>query len=50
MGPGDGSEVGHDFTMHVKAMGDCEVTKVEVGVAPQVLHAIGDHAALSSGI
>jgi MYXO-CTERM domain-containing protein len=40
MGPGDGSEVGHDFTMHVKAMGDCEVSKVEVSVAPQVLHAM----------
>ena len=40
MGPGDGSSVGHDFTMHVKAMGDCEVSKVEVNVMPQVLHAI----------
>lgn len=40
MGPGDGSVVGHDFTMHVKAMGDCEVTKVEVSVMPQVLHAM----------
>ena len=40
MGPGDGSAVGHDFTMHVKAMGDCEVTKVEVSVSPQVLHAV----------
>jgi hypothetical protein len=40
MGPGDGSEVGHDFTMHVKAMGDCEVSRVEVSVAPQVLHAM----------
>ena len=40
MGPGDGSTVGHDFTMHVKAMGDCEVTKVEVSVMPQVLHAM----------
>jgi hypothetical protein len=41
MGPGDGSQVGHDFTMHVKAMGDCEVSKVEVDVMPQVLHAVG---------
>ena len=40
MGPGDGSEVGHDFTMHVKAMGDCEVNKVEVNIVPQVLHAM----------
>jgi len=41
MGPGDGDSVGHDFTMHVKAMGDCEVSKVEVNVMPQVLHAVG---------
>jgi MYXO-CTERM domain-containing protein len=27
--------------MHVKAMGDCEVSKVEVNVAPQVLRAVG---------
>jgi hypothetical protein len=40
MGPDDGSTVAHDFTIHVKAMGDCEVTKVEVGVMPQVLHAV----------
>jgi hypothetical protein len=26
--------------MHVKAMGDCEVSKVEVNVAPQMLHAM----------
>ena len=39
MGPGDGSVVTPDFTMHVKAMGDCEISKVEVDVSPQVLHA-----------
>ena len=39
MGPGDGSVVGQDFTMHVKAMGDCEISKVDVDVSPQVLHA-----------
>ena len=39
MGPADGSTVPHDFTMHVKAMGDCEISRVEVDVAPQVLHA-----------
>jgi hypothetical protein len=41
MGPDDGAQVGHDFTMHVKAMGDCEVNKVQVDVSPQVLHAVG---------
>jgi hypothetical protein len=40
MGPGNGSTVGHDFTMHVKAMGDCEVTRVDVSVMPQVLRAV----------
>ena len=41
MGPSDDSQVGHDFTVHVKAVGDCEVSKVEVSVMPQVLHAVG---------
>jgi hypothetical protein len=36
--PADGSTVAHDFSVRVNAMGDCDVTSVEISVSPQVLH------------
>jgi hypothetical protein len=37
--PADRTSVGHDFSVRVDTTGDCHVARVEVDVAPQILHA-----------